>query len=209
MLESCAPSTPKGRPPRDLPRSRVPANERRQPDAPQAPAGRPGDRPGDRGPVDRGGGDEPAAARARAGRRGGEPPREVALGARRARAGPRALPDGARARPDEPDRRAEHRPPPGPARRCRRADRPGAGGQQGAGLDLRRGDRQDRLRLPDRSAEPPQARPGQPGRRGRAGAGGQPPDRHEQRHADRRRRAARRRTPPEADRRRATSTRPG
>ena len=31
-----------------------------------------------------------------------------------------------------------------PPRRCRREDGPGSGGQQGARLDLRRGDRQDR-----------------------------------------------------------------
>ena len=63
---------------------------------------------------------------------------------------PRALPDRAGARPDQPDRRAEHRPAQGPARRGRREDRPGPGGQQGAGQHLRRGDRQDRLRVPDR-----------------------------------------------------------
>ena len=34
--------------------------------------------------------------------------------------------------------------------RGRREDRPGPGGQQGAGQHLRRGDRQDRLRVPDR-----------------------------------------------------------
>ena len=39
--------------------------------------------------------------------------------------GARALPEGPRARPDQPDRRAQHRPPQGAARRGRREDRRG------------------------------------------------------------------------------------
>ena len=82
--------------------------------------------------VGRGRRDEPQAARARARRRGREPPGQGALGAGRARRRPRALPDRAGARPDQPDRRAEHRPAQDAAGRRRREDRPGPGGQQGA-----------------------------------------------------------------------------
>ena len=52
--------------------------------------------------------------------------------------------------PDQPDRGAQHRPPADVARGDRREDGAGPGGLQGAGLDLRRGDRQDRVRVPDR-----------------------------------------------------------
>src|SRR6185503_2483759 len=44
-------SASKGHPPRDLPRPREPAIERRQPDPPEAAAGGPGDRSGDGRPV--------------------------------------------------------------------------------------------------------------------------------------------------------------
>ena len=64
--------------------------------------------------------------------------------------GARALPDRPGPRPDQPHRRAEHRPAQGPPPHRRREDRPGPGGQQGPGQHLRRGDRQDRLRVPDR-----------------------------------------------------------
>ena len=107
--------------------------------------------------------DQPPAARARCRLRGREPARQGAVGARRARLGPRALPGGARPRPDQPHRRAQHRPPQGPPRRRRREDRPGPGRHQGAGPHLRRGDRQDRLRPPHepaRSEELAQVNPG-------------------------------------------------
>ena len=111
----------------------------------------------------------------------GEPAGQVALGARRAPSRPRALPDRAGARSHQPDRRAQHRPAEGAAGGRRREDGPGPGGQQGAGQHLRRGDRQDRLRLPDRPRRPTPARPGQSGRLGRAHARGQPADRPQQR----------------------------
>src|SRR5882672_504862 len=66
-------SASKGHSPRDVPRPREPAIERRQPDPPEAAAGGSGDRPGDGGPVGRERRDEQAAARARSRRRGGEP----------------------------------------------------------------------------------------------------------------------------------------
>ena len=47
---------------------------------------------------------------------------------------------------------------------------PAQDGSKAAGPDLRRGDRQDRLRLPHGPAGPREARPGQPRRRGRAHA---------------------------------------
>ena len=141
---------PKGRSARDLPRCRDQRPESGQPDPDQAPAGGAGDRPGVRRRVGRVGRDQPQAAGARPRRRSREPPGQVALGARPAGRGPRALPDRPRARPDEPHRRAQHRPAQDAPQRGRREDRPGPGGQQGPGQHLRRGDRQDRLRLPDR-----------------------------------------------------------
>ena len=67
---------------------------------------------------------------------------------------PRALPEGARARPDQPDRRAQHRPPQAPHGRGGRPDGGGRPDEQGAGLHLRRGDRQDRLRPPHGARSP-------------------------------------------------------
>src|SRR5262245_427611 len=52
-------------PSRDLPRSRIAAEQRRQSDPHEAAAGRPGDRPGDGRPVGRGGRHEQEAPRAR------------------------------------------------------------------------------------------------------------------------------------------------
>src|SRR5260370_33593163 len=72
---------------RDLSRRRDPGTERRQPDAAEAPAGGPGDCPGDGGAVVRGGRDEPPAAGARAARGGGEPGPAAARVARGAPAG--------------------------------------------------------------------------------------------------------------------------
>ena len=68
-------------------------------------------------------------------------------------------------RSHQPHRRAQHRPPSGPPQRGRRSHHAGQGGQQGAGLDLRRGDRQDGLRRPLRPGPARAAGAGQPGRR--------------------------------------------
>ena len=78
----------------------------------------------------------------------------------------------------------------------------GPGGQQGARQDLRRGDRQDRLRAPDRPADPRKLAQVNPGDCGRADARGQPPDRLQQRRPHRRRRAAGRGAAAQAHRRR-------
>ena len=80
---------------------------------------------------------------------------------------------------------------------------PAQDGQQGPGQHLRRGDRQDRLRVPDRPRRPAPARPGQPGRlRSSSTPEGNRLIAHQQRRPDRRRRAARRGPPAQAHGRR-------
>ena len=58
---------------------------------------------------------------------------------------------------------------------------PAQAGSKAPGQHLRRGDRQDRLRVPDRPRLPARAGPGQPGRRRRVDARGQSADRPQQR----------------------------
>ena len=131
----------------------------------------------------RGSGHEPQDPGDGPGPRGREPSRQVALGDGRTGRRARALPDRARPGSDEPNRRAQHRAPASPHDRGRRQDRRARQGREGACRDLRRRDRQDRLRDADGPGVAATPGPRQPGRRGRTDPRGQPTVRRGQRHS--------------------------
>jgi hypothetical protein len=107
---------------------------------------------------------QPQAAGARPGPRSGEPPRQGALGAGLARRGPRALSDRPRARPDEPHRGAQHRPPQGPAQRGRREDRAAQDGSKAPVSIFVEETGKTGLRVPDGPAPPKELAQVNPGR---------------------------------------------
>ena len=147
--------------------------------------------------------DQPAAARARSGRRGGEPAREGALGARRARPGARALPDGARARSRRTGSPSGTSTASGsswstPARQTVPAQE---GSKAAVSIFVEETGKTGFAFLTD-LPHPRKLAQVNPGDAVELTPGGRPAHRVQQRDADRDRRAARRGPPPEADGRR-------